>query len=295
VIVTEDTVDLIVETDCGHDPDDFFTLCYLVAAGVNLRCITVSPGDRDQLAIVRFFCEQVGLDISIGSSKGSEKYSSGSVHHALLKKYGKSLDGTSDGPGKDMIRETLRRYPATELLIIGPPSNVGRFLAENPGVVIPRSTMQGGFLGYDLHPHARVRLPQFEGKTWMPTFNMNGDRKGTEALLKAKVNTRQFCGKNVCHTILYDRAIFEAMSRPKNRASELFLEAMALLLDKHEEKKFHDPVAAVCHLHSEIGTWVRGRVQKIEAGWGTVLDEAGDYILADLDCTAFWRCIQTWT
>jgi pyrimidine-specific ribonucleoside hydrolase len=291
----KEAVDLIVETDCGHDPDDFFTLCYLVAAGVNLRCITVTPGDRDQLAIVRLFCEQVGLDIPIGASKTSEKYSSGSVHHALLKKYGKSLDGTSDGPDKDVIRDTLRLYPASELFIIGPPANVGRFLAENPDVVLRRATMQGGFLGYDLHPHARVRLPQFEGKTWMPTFNMNGDRKGTEALLRASIDTRRFCGKNVCHTVLYDRAIYESMSKPRDRASELFMEGVALLLDRHEGKKFHDPVAAVCHLHPEVGTWVRGRVQKIEAGWGTVLDEAGDYILADLDSDAFWQHIRTWT
>jgi hypothetical protein len=61
-------VDLIVDTDCGHDPDDFFTLCYLAAAGVKLRCVTVTPGDRDQLAIVRFFCDQVGLDIPVGAS-----------------------------------------------------------------------------------------------------------------------------------------------------------------------------------------------------------------------------------
>ena len=288
-------MDLIVETDCGHDPDDFFTLCYLVAAGVNLRCINVTPGDRDQLAIVRLFGEQVGLDIPIGSSKVSEKYSSGSVHHALRKKHRKSLDSTSDGSGKDVIRESLQRYPASELLIIGPPSNVGRFLTDNPGVVMQRCTMQGGFLAYDLHPHCRVRLPQLKGKTWMPTFNMNGDRQGTEALLQANIGTRQFCGKNVWHTVLYDRAMFESMSRPSNRASELFLEAMALLLDHHEEKKFHYPVAAVCHLHPEVGTWVRGRVQKIEPGWGTVLDEAGDYILADLDDAAFWHYIQTWT
>jgi hypothetical protein len=49
-------VDLVVETDCGYDPDDFFALCYLVAAGANQRCITVTPRDRDQLAVVRFFC-----------------------------------------------------------------------------------------------------------------------------------------------------------------------------------------------------------------------------------------------
>jgi hypothetical protein len=35
-------MDLIVETDCGHDPDDLFMLCHLVAAGVNLRCVTVT-------------------------------------------------------------------------------------------------------------------------------------------------------------------------------------------------------------------------------------------------------------
>ena len=85
------------------------------------------------------------------------------------------------------------------------------------------------------------------------------------------------------------------MSPPNSRAAELFLEGMAFLLDRREEKKFHDPVAAVCHLHPEVGTWVRGKVQKIEAGWGTVLDETGDEVLADLDRPAFWRHIQTWS
>jgi hypothetical protein len=74
--VREETGDLIVETDCGHDPDDFFTFCYLLAAGVKLRCIIVTPGDLDQLAIVRLFCEQVGLDVPIGSPRRSQLDSS---------------------------------------------------------------------------------------------------------------------------------------------------------------------------------------------------------------------------
>jgi inosine-uridine nucleoside N-ribohydrolase len=286
-------MNLIIDTDCGHDPDDFFTLCYLVSAGVDIRCITVTPGDRDQLAIVQLFCKLVGLDIPIGASKMSEKYSSGSIHHALLKKYGHSLDGKCDGFGKDILRQTLKKYPDSELFIIGPPSNAGRFLEENK-VFIQRSTMQGGFLGYDLHPHASVRLPQFEAKTWVPTFNMNGDRKGTEALLKANIERRQFCGKNVCHSVVFDKTMYDLMSKPKDRASELFMEGMSILLEKHEGKKFHDPVAAVCHLHPEVGTWVRGKVQKIESGWGTVLDDKGDFILADLDYDTFWNHIIAW-
>jgi pyrimidine-specific ribonucleoside hydrolase len=286
-------MDLIVETDCGHDPDDFFTLCYLVSAGVNIRCIVVTPGDLDQLAIVSFFCEQVGLGIPIGASKISTRLSSGSIHHDLLKKYGKSFTGHMDGWGKDLIDITLKSYPDSELFIIGPPQSTGKFLREHPSA-FKKATMQGGFCGYHLFEPAK-RLPEFEGKTWMPTFNMNGDRKGTEVLLDANIATRRFCGKNVCHTVFYNQEVYNSMSKPKDRASELFMEGMKLLLTRREAKKFHDPVAAVCHLHPEVGKWVKGKVQKIEGGWGTVADEAGDYVLADLDRPAFWQHIQNWT
>ena len=43
-----------------------------------------------------------------------------------------------------------------------------------------------------------------------------------------------------------------------------------------------------------IGTWVRGRVTKIEGGWGTVLDESGHLILADIDRDALWDCFRCW-
>lgn len=290
-------MDLIVETDCGHDPDDFFTLCYLASAGVNIRAIVITPGDLDQLAIVRFFCEQVGLVIPIGASKVSTKLSSGSIHHDLLKKYGKSFTGSSDGFGREIIDSTLKTYPDSELFIIGPPQSVGLVLRENPAA-FKNATMQGGFCGYHLHS-PQVRLPQFEGRASMPTFNMNGDRKGTEALINSSIPTKRFCGKNVCHTILFDKSVYDSMSKPKDRASELFMEGMEFLIGgswhKKESKKFHDPVAAVCHLHPEIGTWVRGKVVKAENGWGTIPDENGDYILADIDRNAFWNHIRNWT
>jgi hypothetical protein len=55
---------------------------------------------------------------------------------------------------------------------------------------------------------------------------------------------------------------------------------------------FHDPVAAVCHLHPHVGTWVRGKPTKMGDGWGTTLDENGDFILADLDYDKFWEHIS---
>src|SRR5690606_19171211 len=96
--------ELIVETDMGHDPDDFFAVCYLAAAGVNIRAILIVPGDPDQVAIARFLCKELGLDIPIGASKKDRtKLSSGSAHYDLLEKYGYSKEEKPDGLGVDIL------------------------------------------------------------------------------------------------------------------------------------------------------------------------------------------------
>jgi inosine-uridine nucleoside N-ribohydrolase len=288
--------DLIVETDLGHDPDDFFTICYLAAVGVRIRAITVVPGDRDQIAIARLLVKELGLDIPVGASKpGSRKFSSGGVHHELLGRFRHPLEADPDGPGAEVIAATVARYPDCEFLVIGPCTCTARYLSRPDARVPRRLTMQGGFLGYHLH-EPTVRLPEFEGRTWMPTFNLNGDRKGAEVLLRAPIAERRFVGKNVCHTLKYDRAFHATMppAPPGNPAAVLFALAMGMYLRAHEEKKWHDPTAAALHLHPELGTWVRGRVAKIEAGWGTIPDESGDLILADVDRDALWSCFRDW-
>ena len=283
-------MDMIIETDLGHDPDDFFAICYLVAAGVNIRGITITPGDPDQVAVARLLMRELGLDIPIGASKlNREKPSSGGVHYALLKKYGMPLESKPDGLGSEVIASVFRFYPDAELFIIGPASNVGVFLRDNPGHCIQRATMQGGFLPYSLWEPEK-KLDKFEGKEWVPTFNPNGDRKGFLEFVNAQVKDRRFVGKNVCHTVLYDSAVHKRL-QPHNRASELFKEGMDIYLSHHTEKKFHDPLAAVCHLHPEVGTYVRGRPIKMEQGWSTCADDDGDQVLADVDRDAFWKHI----
>jgi pyrimidine-specific ribonucleoside hydrolase len=94
-------------------------------------------------------------------------------------------------------------------------------------------------------------------------------------------------GKNVCHTVLFDAAK-RVRLKPQSAAAEIFVEAADILLAKTEEKKFHDPTAAACHLHPEIGSWVRGRTVRKNRGWGTDLDPAGDHILGAVDYDALW-------
>jgi pyrimidine-specific ribonucleoside hydrolase len=168
-------------------------------------------------------------------------------------------------------------------------ASLGRYLRDHP-TALTRATMQGGFLGYHQHEFSCPRLAKFEGCDWVDTFNLNGDRKGAEAFLSAPIAERRMVGKNVCHTVLFDAAVRPRL-HPQSAAAEFFCEAADFLLARAGEKKFHDPTAAACHLHPEIGSWVRGRTVKKERGWGTNLDAAGDHILAAVDYEALWECV----
>ena len=290
-------MDLIIETDIGHDPDDFFAICYLIAAGVNVKAILVSPGDPDQIAIARLITRELGLNIPIGATDlNRQKLSSGSIHHDLLHRYGRPLCEKADGLGHEIVYNIMEddTRENVEAFIIGPVTNIGRFLLQNPrsdDYMFSRATMQGGFVPYSMY-RPSVVIDKFEGKSHVPTFNLNGNREGAQAFLSANI-PRQMVGKNVCHTILFDGSTFACFAPPPNRAAELFAEAANLYFARHDSKKFHDPTAAVCHLHPEIGTWVDGNTVKRQDGWTTV--PGSDKILVDIDRESLWNRLSTYT
>ncbi len=285
-------MNLIVETDIGGDPDDLFAIAYLVAAGVDIRAILISPGDPDQIAIAKFICDQVGLNIPIGVSHlDRNKNSSGSIHHDLLKNYNYSLKAKSDGLGSDIVESTINSYPDSELFVIGPVSSIGKYFEKNPEAEVDRATMQGGFLPYSLY-RPNVIHDKFDKCEWVPTFNLNSDRPNAVNFLNANILDRRMVGKNVCHTILFTKEVFEKreVGQVKNVAAwNLFEEAAILYFQRHDFKKFHDPTAACCHLFPEIGLWFEGRTIKIQSGWTTVSDNHGDAILAEVDHDKFWQ------
>ena len=154
--------------------------------------------------------------------------------------------------------------------------------------------MQGGFVGYDIHGQDVPRLDKFEGLSTCRTFNLGGDVAGGLALIGSdNIAERNFVGKNICHTILYDKEVHERICavEPKSRAGELLREGMGMYLQKHKAKKFHDPSAAVCMLHPEIATWIKGKLYYNKGTWGTVYDETGDNMVINLDYDALWNYI----
>jgi hypothetical protein len=156
--------------------------------------------------------------------------------------------------------------------------------------------MQGGFLSYDLSDPAGTapwpKIEKFRGLRTCPTFNLNGDVNGAQAFLAANIE-RRFVGKNVCHTIVYDKDRHRNICAvpSSNRATELFREGMDLYLQIHDSKKFHDPSAAVCHLHPEIASWFKGSLYREKGNWGTYFKEDGDDICVTLDYEVMWKYI----
>jgi pyrimidine-specific ribonucleoside hydrolase len=295
-------MNLIIETDLGHDPDDFFAICYLISAGVNIRHISICPGDPDQVALADMIRQFTDQNFTIGVSHANRtEPSSGGVHHKLLNRFGYPLHAVPEGLGEDLISGTLNEIAYDnedcEALVIGPPTCLGQYIASNLETFkakppISHATIQGGFLAYHHHNFPCLRLPKFEGKSWMPTFNLNGDRKGAVALAESGIRLSYVC-KNVCHTVEFNRDRFsEFFAKPSCPASELFMEAGELYFQKHDSKKFHDPTAAVCHLHPEIADWVLGHMVKMEGGWGAIPDPSGHPIIADIDYEMLWEHLR---
>ena len=151
-------MNLIVETDLGRDPDDFFAILWLLSIGVNIRCITITPGHSDQIAVAQLIRKELGLEFTIGAHKWkSDKRSSGGMHYKMLEKYGYKPDDESlrwpctDGNSSVLITSALKQYPDCELFIIGPASNIHSYLKTEPNHKFKRATMQGGFCGYNFY------------------------------------------------------------------------------------------------------------------------------------------------
>jgi hypothetical protein len=290
---------LIIETDIGSDPDDFFALCYLLSTGIEIKLIIVYPGYNSQISLVNFILNYTNRKILVASSKEKNKAGVLNGFHLRLNNLYRFTPYVSpDGAGKDFISEIINNTRNCDLIIIGPPKGAGDFARLHPEYKFGNITIQGGFIGYDVHNIQCKRLKKFDGVITYPTYNLNGCISGTEALMNADCVSRRFVSKNVNHTVIYNDRINDWFKelKPENKAMELFLES-AQLLDLNKGKKFHDPVASVCHIHPEIAAWVKAKLYygKSDKGyeWGSALDEKGDDIIVNIDYLKFWELLRS--
>ncbi len=218
-----------------QDPDDAFALCFLGShPEVSLRAVTVTPGSKAQIGVVRYLLERLELsDVPVGARDAdTEKPAVSGFHYKFL---GSVPPAEPDGIAHELLAATLTTYPDAVLLTGGPLQNAGLLLEQHPSVSIRRWVGQGGFAGDNIVP-AAYRLPKFEGRVTCPTFNFNGSPKAAQAMLTSKqVLSRDLVSKNVCHGVVYDRAFHQRLQpfRDATPGLQLIFAGMEFYLQRH--------------------------------------------------------------
>lgn len=281
------------------DPDDFLTLLLLLAhPEVDLVAVTVTPGTREQLGLVRWALAAVGCEgVALGAFDPDRDKRCVSQWH--YNAYNLSpIDAEPDALGHVVM---ARHFTEDSTLVTGAAlKNLGKLLStEDPSQVLGRLVVQGGFAGEGVVPAER-QLPKFRGLVTAPSFNLNGDPQSVLHTLEQRARFRdlRFVSKNVCHGVIYDRAlhirVIEALAQMapgsrRHRCWSLIVSGMAHYLRKNPDgKAFHDPLAACCAIDETIASWAEVEIYRERGQWGSRLAAgSGVHIIVDIDRERF--------
>lgn len=278
-----------------NDPDDALTLCLLAThPAVELTAVTVNPGTRAQLGIVRRLLADLGHDaVPIGArdpNAAGDKVSE--FHRTWL---GAVPEAEPDGPAHAILAAAIEAEPATVLLCGAPLHNVRALTREHPDVHVARLVVQGGFAGDNLVPPER-RLAKFDGRTLSETHNLGANKKAAQAVLADPAFARkELVSKNVTHGVVWDAEFDRAVGALPSltRGVELMREAMARYLDEAPEgKALHDPLAACAVIDPSIIEWVEVEVLYEGGRWGAErAPGSGTFISVGVDRKAFFATL----
>jgi pyrimidine-specific ribonucleoside hydrolase len=273
------------------DPDDFITLLLLLGhPEVRLKAVTITPGTPDQVGLVRAALDWFGVDLPVGAYNLDHPKDCVSAWHTRA--YGLITPSRQAQPGPEVLRA---HCDAQTTLITGAAlKNLGAAL-KLPGFVLGRLVAQGGFAGEGVVPPEK-QLPKFQGRVTCPTFNLNGDPKSALAALASDaIGERRFVSKNVCHGVIYDRAMHARLTplKDRSRSLERIWHGMEVYLDRQEDgKAFHDPLAACCAIDPGIGTWAEVDLYREKGEWGARLQGGTrTFIITDYDPERFFTVL----
>jgi len=274
------------------DPDDVLTLCMISNhPRVNLVAVTVTPGSRHQIGLVKHVLSKLEKKIPVGSkNKEHPKECVSAFHYNWL---GNIAPAEPDGTGAEIIAQAVKEYPDLTIVCGASLGNIAA--AVNAGVIIERLVIQGGFAGDNIMPPELV-LEKFKGKITCPTFNLNGDVPAAKAVLTSpNIKERIAVSKNVCHGVVYDQAMHEFMLPHKgtNIGLDLMIDGMSKYLKKTPTgKAFHDPLAACVAINPKVCTLVPVELYREKGEWGSRHSESPNVLISiQADMGLFRRTI----
>jgi len=253
-----------------NDPDDLFTLCLLAAhPEVNLLGVTIVPGSKHQISLVKHVLKLLGKDIPVaGRNIDHPKECVSGFHYKWLGKIAGEDNG--DGTPVDILKSIYDSNPDTIQITGAPLHNIYEFIMS--GGNIKTWMAQGGFVGSNIIPEDK-QLEKFKGMVTCPTFNLGGNKKASIYLVNCKeIESKFFVSKNICHGMIYDNEMHEIIKpfRYNNAGINMIYEGMTKYLNKKSEgKKFHDPLAACTAIDNSICEFEDVELYYQKGKWGS--------------------------
>lgn len=267
------------------DPDDVLTLLFLAShPAVHLCAVTITPGSNEQVALVRWLLQQMGLThVRLGAQAWPKNATTPvDLRSGFYKSFGRSLSGEPKCERADQVLLECCDKRVT-LVTGGPLHNLGDALKMD-GFLLGRLVAQGGFAGEGVVPR-QEQMDKFKGKEVCRTWNFGGNIPAAQAALASAVIERKVCvSKNVCHSVYYDHqwhralraaAETEAKNAPASRRALAFgmmYNTMdQYLRQKPGGKKLHDPLALAVALDESVCTLAEVQLFCQKGQWGSRL------------------------
>ncbi len=284
---------LVWDMETG-DPDDCITLLFLLGhPEVDLKAVTITPGSRWQVGIVKWALDLFNKEIPVGSFDITHRKKAVSDWHYST--WGDIPPSDDAEPASSLLHRVC--HEKTTILTGAPLRNLAGaiVLGEQTGKVFraERLIAQGGFAGEGVVP-AYKQMRKFKGRTTCPTYNLMDYRSARTAMNCPGINMKRFVSKNVCHRVVYDVGVQGSLASAKGKSLSLDMiyNALGEYPVRKNGKKLHDLFAACCALDETIGEWAEVKLYQDRKGWGANLSPgSGIWIIVDYDRDKFIRVL----
>jgi pyrimidine-specific ribonucleoside hydrolase len=281
------------------DPDDVLTLLLLAAHPlVDLRAVTITPGTAEQVALVRWILQRLGLaeTVKLGAQSWPRHQNDegGNISKArFYQNFGRQYcvtDGTSNLPACQRADRVLVEScdEQTTLVTGAPLHNLHDVLRNFPEFRLGRWVAQGGFAGEGVVAREK-QMDKFKGHQTFSTWNFGGNIPAAEAALASDLILKKICvSKNVCHGAVYEDDWHAALRRAADQADVDFkalqctsarcvgLRMMYNAMDDFLRrspggKKLHDPLALAVALDESVCELAEVKLFCQKGKWGSRL------------------------
>lgn len=187
------------------DPDDVLTLLFLCAhPDVELRAVTIYPGTQDQVGLVRWILQQLGLvHVRLGAcARAKKKKNNIEFDFSFYQSFGSAPCGKPACERADQVLSECCDESVT-LVTGGLLHNLADAL-QMDDFRLGRWVAQGGFAGKGVVPEEKQNA--HTTKEVAHTYNFSNSIPEAQAALSSAAIKRKICvSGNVCHFVTYTK------------------------------------------------------------------------------------------